>query len=312
MPGRAYCGEVIVADIGIPAEVWEEVQPVAHANEPALWLDALKHPSAAGHKYDRGHAVVFAGPLEKSGAARLSAMGALRGGAGLVTLAAGREALAGLLAQVTAIMLRACDDAADLKDVLDDRRLNAFVLGPGFGNAPKARAYAAAILAAGRALVLDADGISAFSDEPDALFQACRYLGAKAVLTPHDGEFKRLFPDLANDATLSKLDRACKAAQRSGAIVVLKGADTVIASPDGRAAINAAGTPWLATAGSGDVLAGIVAAQLAQGTPAFEAACAGVWMHGKAAEAFGPGLIAEDLPSMLPSVHAQMAALRGR
>lgn len=312
MPGRLHAGEVVVADIGIPEGVWQNVPAVAEANEPPLWLGELQHPSDAGHKYDRGHAVVLSGPLEKSGAARLSAIGALRGGAGLVTLAAPPAALAGLSAQVTAIMLRGCDDGRELAGLLEDERFNVFVLGPGFGDQGKARRFAELILKAGRRLVLDADGITAFGGEPDALFEMCRDRPAGAVLTPHAGEFKRLFPDLAGEAAPQKLDAAHAAAERAGAVVVYKGADTVIAAPDGRAAINATGTPWLATAGTGDVLAGILAAQLAQGTPPFEAACAGVWMHGRAAELFGPGLISEDLPGMLPRVHAEIARLRRR
>lgn len=311
MPGRLHVGELIVAEIGIPDRVWVEVPTPADANEPMLWLDRLRHPSSAGHKYDRGHAVVFAGPLEKSGAARLAAAAALRGGAGLVTLLGQRDALAGLSAQVTAIMLRGCDGEGDLATLLEDTRFNAFVLGPGFGDAGRARAFATMVLQAGRHLVLDADGISAFAEEPDRLFTHSKASEADIVLTPHAGEFKRLFPEIAADPSLSKLDAAQAASLVSGAVIVSKGADTVIAAPDGRAAINATGTPWLATAGTGDVLAGIVAAQLAQGTPTFEAACAGVWMHGRAAELFGPGLISEDLPQMLPRVHAELGALRG-
>ncbi len=311
MPGRLHVGELIVAEIGIPDRVWAEVPTPADANEPMLWLDRLRHPSSAGHKYDRGHAVVFAGPLEKSGAARLAAAAALRGGAGLVTLLGQRDALAGLSAQVTAIMLRGCDGEGDLATLLEDTRFNAFVLGPGFGDAGRARAFATMVLQAGRHLVLDADGISAFAEEPDRLFTHSKTSEAGIVLTPHAGEFKRLFPEIAADPSLSKLDAAQAASLVSGAVIVSKGADTVIAAPDGRAAINATGTPWLATAGTGDVLAGIVAAQLAQGTPTFEAACAGVWMHGRAAELFGPGLISEDLPQMLPRVHAELGALRG-
>lgn len=310
MPGREYCGQVIVADIGIPQDVWSRVPAVAVANEPASWLDSLAHPSMAGHKYDRGHAVVFAGPIEKGGAARLSAISALRGGAGLVTLAAPHNALAGLSVQVTALMLRGCGSSDDLRTLLEDERFNAFVLGPGFGDADRAQAFAELVLERDRAIVLDADAITAFAGAPETVFRLCRSRPGRAVLTPHGGEFRRLFPDLANDASLSKLRAAQSAAERAGAVVVSKGADTVIASPDGRAAINATGTPWLATAGTGDVLAGIIAAQLAQGTHAFEAACAGVWMHGRAAENFGPGLISEDLPRMLPRVHAELAALR--
>jgi hydroxyethylthiazole kinase-like uncharacterized protein yjeF len=311
MPGRLHTGELIVAEIGIPDGVWADVPAPADANEPALWLDQLRHPSSAGHKYDRGHAVVFAGPLEKSGAARLAAAAALRGGAGLVTLLGKRDALAGLSAQVTAIMLRGCDGESDLAALLEDTRFNAFVLGPGFGDAAKARVFARMILRAGRRLVLDADGISAFAPEPEHLFTECHESEGGVVLTPHAGEFRRLFPEIAADPSLSKLDAAQAASRASGAVVVSKGADTVIVTPDGRAAIDATGTPWLATAGTGDVLAGIIAAQLAQGTPTFEAACAGVWMHGRAAEFFGPGLISEDLPQMLPRVHAELSAMRG-
>ncbi|MEC5290252.1 NAD(P)H-hydrate dehydratase [Aurantimonas sp. C2-6-R+9] len=310
-PGRSLCGPTIVADIGIPATVLDAIAPMIFANEPALWMDALKRPPIAGHKYDRGHAVVFSGGATRTGAARLAATAALRGGAGLVTIFSPGAALMANAAHLTAIMLRRCDDEAALGERLEDSRFNAFVLGPGFGVGERARCFASAVLAAGRRLVLDADGITAFADDPDTLFAAARAGGKGAsalVLTPHDGEFKRLFPDIA-DRHASKLERARVAATRAGAIIVLKGRDTVIAAPDGRAAINATGTPWLATAGTGDVLAGLVAAQLAQGTPSFEAACAAVWMHGRAAELFGPGLISEDLPAMLPKVHRQLEAL---
>ena len=313
-PGRSHCGEVVVADIGISAEVLGEIGPRAFENGPALWRERLVLPIEAGHKYDRGHAVVFSGGASQTGAARLAATAALRAGAGLVTVFSPASAIMVNAAHLTAVMLKRCEDAAELGERLGDERLNAFVLGPGFGAGENARAYAKAVLAAGRRLVLDADGITAFQDDPAALFEAASEAGrarkegeSALVLTPHAGEFKRLFPDLAAADDLSKLDRARQAAARSGAVVVLKGRDTVIAAPDGRAAINASGTPWLATAGTGDVLTGIVAAQLAQRTASFEAAAAGVWMHGKAAEAFGPGLIAEDLPAMLPRVFAELA-----
>ena len=312
-PGRSHCGETIVADIGIPTNVLEEIAPKTFENRPALWRSALVLPSEAGHKYDRGHAVVFSGSASQTGAARMAATAALRAGAGLVTVFSPANAILVNAAHLTAVMLKRCGDAAELQERLADGRLNAFVLGPDFGAGEGARAYAAAVLAAGRRLVLDADGITAFQDEKEALFEIAREAAFKQtdgepalVLTPHAGEFKRLFPDLAEAGDLSKLDRARQAAARSNAVVVLKGRDTVIAAPDGCAAINASGTSWLATAGTGDVLTGIIAAQLAQRTPSFEAAAAGVWMHGKAAEAFGPGLIAEDLPNMLPKVLAEL------
>ncbi|WP_206456268.1 NAD(P)H-hydrate dehydratase [Aurantimonas marina] len=315
-PGRSLCGRTIVADIGIPATVLDVIAPTTFANEPALWMDALARLSDAGHKYDRGHAVVFSGGATQTGAARLAATAALRGGAGLVTVFSPGSALMANAAHLTAIMLKRCDDEKALREHLEDARFDAFVLGPGFGVGERARSFAQAVLEAGRRLVLDADGISAFADDPDSLFAAAHAAGKRAsaynrpalVLTPHEGEFKRLFPDIA-DRHGSKLERARAAANRAGAIIVLKGRDTAIAEPAGRAAINATGTPWLATAGTGDVLAGLVAAQLAQGTPGFEAACAAVWMHGRAAELFGSGLISEDLPAMLPKVHQELHGL---
>jgi hydroxyethylthiazole kinase-like uncharacterized protein yjeF len=306
-PGRSLCGEMVVADIGIADGVLATIRPKTFANEPALWADARPTPSADGHKYDRGHAVVFSGGATTSGAARLAAMAALRAGAGLVTVFAPPSALMVNAAHLTAIMLKRCANTAALQSALEDARLSAFVLGPGFGVGEAARDYALAVLSARRALVLDADGITAFADAAEALFSAIRAAASPVVLTPHQGEFARLFPDIAADGALSKLAKARKAAERAGCIVILKGADTVIAAPDGQAAINATGTPHLATAGSGDVLAGIVAGLLAQKMPAFEAAAAGVWMHGRAAELFGPGLIAEDLPGLLPKVLAELS-----
>ncbi|NDV88176.1 NAD(P)H-hydrate dehydratase [Aurantimonas aggregata] len=315
-PGRSLCGRTIVADIGIGPAVLDRIAPQTFANEPDLWLSDYRSPADAGHKYDRGHAVVFSGGPSQTGAARLAALAALRGGAGLVTLFAPASAMMVNAMHLTAVMLKRCNDADELATLIEDARFNAFVLGPGFGVGETARSFATAILEKGRRLVLDADGISSFREAPDALFAAAgegaRLQGPAEpllLLTPHEGEFKRLFPDIAADCSLSKLDRARAAARRAGAIVVLKGRDTVIAAPDGRAAINANGTPWLATAGTGDVLAGIVAAQLAQGMPSFAAACVGVWMHGRVAELFGPGLISEDLPAMLSKVHIELQAL---
>lgn len=305
-PGRTHCGRIVVVDIGIDSEVLDILVPDTFANGPNLWSIRFPRPAAAGHKFDRGHAVVFSGSATKSGAARLSAMASLRVGAGLVTLASPPSALMVNASHATAIMLRRCTIPDDLEDLLSDERLDTFVLGPGFGIGAGARAVAAAILAARRAIVLDADGITSFAEAPDMLFGLiCDHRG-DVVLTPHAGEFSRLFPDIASDAQLSKLDRARRAAGRSGAVVVLKGSDTVIAAPDGRAAINETGTPYLATAGSGDVLTGLIAGLRSQGMPSFEAACAGVWMHGRAAEHFGPGLISEDLPHLIPRVLGEL------
>jgi hydroxyethylthiazole kinase-like uncharacterized protein yjeF len=223
------------------------------------------------------------------------------------------NALAVNAMHLTSIMLRKTDDRDELDAFLADRRPSAFVLGPGFGVGEKARAFAIAVMASQAGvggLVLDADGITSFREAPEELFAAAANAMPALVLTPHDGEFARLFPDLAADERLSKPDRARQAAARAHGVVVAKGPDTVIAAPDGRAAVNANGAPWLATAGSGDVLAGLAAGLLAQGMPAFEAACAAVWMHAEAGARFGPGLIAEDLPRALVPVLAELVAMR--
>jgi NAD(P)H-hydrate epimerase len=228
----------------------------------------------------------------------------LRIGAGLVTIASPRDALLVNAAQSTAIMVRQADGAAELAALLADARKNAVLLGPGAGVGEGLRALVLAALASATAVVLDADALTSFAGDADTLFSAIKSRAAPVVLTPHDGEFARLFGPLGEG---SKLDLARAAAKRSGAILVLKGADTVVAAPGGRASINATTSPWLATAGTGDVLAGMVAGLLAQRMAAFEAACAAVWMHGAAARALGPGLIAEDLPEMLPEVLADLS-----
>jgi hydroxyethylthiazole kinase-like uncharacterized protein yjeF len=304
LPGRLHCGTVIVADIGIPASVLERIKPMTFVNAPELWGPTFQIPRLDGHKYARGHAVVVSGSLTHSGAARLAARGALRAGAGLVTIASPREALAVNAAATLAIMVRAADGARELDALLQDRRLNAVLLGPGGGIGEGTRAQVLTALAGHRAVVLDADALTSFADEPQPLFSAIRARGAAStVLTPHDGEFARLFklyPDIVD--VPSKLEKVIAAARTSGAVVLLKGADSVVAAPDGRAAIAENAPPWLATAGSGDVLAGMIAGLLAQGMPTFEAACAGVWLHGEAANEHGPGLISEDLPEVLPAV----------
>jgi hydroxyethylthiazole kinase-like uncharacterized protein yjeF len=299
LPGRAHCGEVRLADIGIPASVLAAIGPQVFANEPALWLAQFPWPKDESHKYARGHAVVVSGPVYSTGAARLGARGALRMGAGLVTVASPRDALQVNAAQLTAIMVREVDDARGLKSLLADRRKNAVLIGPGVGVGERTKEMVLAALASDAALVLDADALTSFAEDQGPLFAAIASRAGPVVLTPHDGEFARLFHDLAS---VPKLERARQAASRSGAIVALKGADTVVAAPDGRASINATASPWLATAGTGDVLAGVILGLLAQGMPAFEGTSAAVWLHGAAAKDFGPGLIAEDLPEMLPKV----------
>ena len=310
MPGRLHCGHLALADIGIAPGVLDTIAPKTSLNVPALWPGVPPRPGLAGHKYARGHAVVVSGPLVQTGAARLCARGALRAGAGLVTVASPSDALPVLASALSALMTRVSDGAAALAALLGDVRKNAVALGPGLGVGAGTRAQVCAALAPSptgqqpRAVVLDADALVSFAAEPDALFAAIRAGGQAVVLTPHDGEFARLFPDLAKLG--SKLERTRAAAVASGAVVLLKGPDTVVAHPDGRASIAASEAPWLATAGSGDVLAGMVTGLLAQAVPTFEAASGAVWMHAEAARLFGPGLIAEDLPEMLPRVLATL------
>ena len=304
LPGRALCGRVRVADIGIPDEVLETVKPTTFANGPELWRAAFPVPTAAGHKYARGHAVVVSGGPWTSGAARLAARATLRAGAGLVTLACPREVLSLTAGSYAALMARPVEDAADLAGLLADQRFNAVLLGPGLGVGAATREKMAA--ASGRHLVLDADALTSFEGEAGAF--AHLVAGARsAVITPHDGEFARLFAGVEEVlGPPSKLARARAAARRIGAVVLLKGADTVVAAPDGRASIAENAPAYLATAGAGDVLAGLVTGLLAQGMPAFEAASAAVWLHGEAALAAGPGLIADDLPEALRTVYTRL------
>ena len=304
MPGRANCGRLRVADIGIDDSVLDDIRPMTFENIPRLWRGTFPVPQIDGHKYARGHAVVISGEIASTGAARLSARGALRAGAGLVTLASPREALAVNAAALTAVMVRAIDTVAELAEMLKDKRLNACVIGPGAGVGERTRSLVLAALGGKRTVVLDADALTSFADAPERLFEAIRSNPeAEVVLTPHEGEFPRLFSDMSNKSPLrSKLGRVRAAAERSGAVVLLKGPDTVVASPDGRASIALNAPPWLATAGSGDVLAGMIGGMLAQRVPCFEAACIAVWMHGEAGSEAGPGLIAEDLSEVLPAV----------
>lgn len=297
MPGRTLCGETEVFDIGIPGRIVVAASRHLRVNEPGIWRMSLPRAGAEAHKYGHGHLAVFSGGRLATGAARLSASAGLKAGAGLVTLLTPAEAADGNAAHLTAVMLRQIDNVAALRALVADPRFSAFVLGPGFGDFARARDYAMALR--DRPLVLDADGITAFRDKPQELFGAFADGPTRLVLTPHDGEFARIFPDIADDPGLSKVDKARQAAERSNAVVVLKGADTVIAAPDGRALINANAPPWLATAGSGDVLSGIIGAHLAQGMPAFEAAAAAVWRHGVAGQRAGGGLTAEDLINVL-------------
>lgn len=298
LPGRDRCGEVVVADIGIPPSVLETIRPYAFENSPLLWREVFPQPSAEAHKYTKGHAVVVSGPPHATGAARLAARGALRVGAGLVTVASPANAVLVNASHLTAIMLAAFRDAEGLAGLLADPRKNALALGPGLGLGEEAHALLDVAIGAGARLVLDADALTLTAAEPDAYLPRLKARASATVLTPHEGEFARLFGTPGG----SKLERARAAAEASGSVVVLKGADTVIAAPDGRAAINGNAGPELGTAGSGDVLAGMIGGLLAQGMDGFEAAAAGVWLHGEAGRRLGRGLIAEDLPEALPAV----------
>src|SRR5262249_24200364 len=308
----------------IPDRLIEEIGPSTFANRPALWLAQLPRPTIDAHKYLRGHAVVVSGPAESTGAARLAARGALRCGAGLVTLVGSPAATAVNATHTTAVMVKALGDDAALAEFLGDKRRTATLIGPGAGVAAATAASVLTALRAAPAAVLDADALPGFAGPSETgvratglgfvvrgpeeaaarerLFAAIKARAGGVVLTPHEGEFVRLFGALPG----SKLARARAAASVSGAVVVLKGADTVIAAPDGRAAINDNAPPWLATAGAGDVLAGFVAGLLAQHMAPFAAACAAAWLHGQCADLIGPGLIAEDLPEVLPRVLAKL------
>lgn len=314
LPGRARCGEILLADIGIPGAALDEIRPMLFENGPALWGARYPWPQPQGHKYARGHSVVVSGPAHATGAARMAARAALRVGAGLVSVASPLDAVAVNAAHLTAVMVKPFDGADGLGALLADRRFNAVVIGPGLGVGAATRALVGTVLASGARAVLDADALTSFRDDPAVLFRQFR--PGAVVLTPHDGEFERLFPGLLKEAP-SKAEAARAAAARSGAVVLLKGGDTVIARPPlngdgGWAAINADAPPTLATAGAGDVLSGLIGGLLAQGMAAEDAAAAAAWLHGDAAARFGPGLIAEDIPEMLPeSLAALKAGLQG-
>lgn len=296
------CGEIVVADIGIPVAALDEIKPTLFENGPAQW--AYPWPQPKGYKYSRGHCVVVSGPAHATGAARMAARAALRVGAGLVSVASPEDAVATNAAHLTAVMIKPFDGAGELSVLLKDERLNSVVIGPGCGTGKETKAMVAAVLATKAAVVLDADALTVFKDDPSALFKQVR---EPCVLTPHDGEFERIFPGLLKKSA-SRIDAARDAAKTAGCTVLLKGSDTVIAAPDGRAIVNTHSTPMLATAGSGDVLSGLIGGLMAQKLDSFKAAAMAAWLHGDAALRFGPGLIAEDLPELLPEV---LSALKG-
>ena len=302
MPGRSRAGRVVVADIGIPAGVLDDIGPRTFANVPALWERDFPWPRAEGHKYTRGHAVIAGGAV-MTGAGRLASWAARRSGAGLVTVASSPDALPYYSADAPGLLTLPFRTADEFMEILEDPRKNAVLIGPGGGVSRITHDIVLAAAAQGKSLVIDADALTAFESAPDELFAAVGNI--PCVMTPHEGEFSRLFK-----MTGDKLSRARKAAELSGAVILLKGADTIIAAPDGRAAINFNAPPTLATAGAGDVLAGTILGLIAQGMPVFESSCAAAWISGDAAADFGPGLVAEDIYQGIPASLARLLAVK--
>ncbi len=300
-PARSLMGEIRCVDIGIPASVVAAHDAGLRVNGPAEWLGRLPRRTAQGHKYSHGHALVLGGGATSTGAASMAAIAAARVGAGLVTVAAPRDALSLYAGHAPTLLTRPMENATDLAHLLADRRFNSILVGPAFGLGRQTLAMVERVLAADRPCVLDADALTALGRSGRPIHE--RKLPASAVLTPHDGEFERLF-QMAGD----RLERAGWAAASAGCVVLLKGADTVIAAPDGRARINATAPPNLATAGTGDVLAGLIVGLMAQGLPAFDAASAAAWLHARAAERCPTPMLATDLASRVPQVLGELAA----
>jgi ADP-dependent NAD(P)H-hydrate dehydratase / NAD(P)H-hydrate epimerase len=305
-PGRRLAGAIRLADIGIPEAALGPIAPKTFVNAPAIWGEALPRPNAASHKYARGAVLILSGSGHHTGAARLAARAALRAGAGIVSVASPPDAVAVNSVHLTAVMVAPFANAREFEALLADERRRAIVLGPGAGVGPTLRKLVAAALtrpAKQRTIVLDADALTSFAGDAERLAALIQRGGHQVVMTPHEGEFTKLFegaPGVRLDD--DKLTRARAAARLMGAVVLVKGADTVVAAPDGRATIGWDLPPWLATAGSGDVLAGLVTGLAAQDMLAFEAASAAVWLHGACGRVVGPGLIAEDLADALPQV----------
>lgn len=299
-PGRGLCGDTLVADIGTPASALEAIAPNTWENGPDLWLNGYPWPQPESYKYKRGEVLILGGEAI-TGASRMTAEAASRAGAGMVTLAAPAKVWNVYATSLINAIVCSFDGLRDFEVLLADKRRNVIAIGPGAGVGSSTRQFVFAALATRRAVVLDADALTSFAEAPEDLFQA---IAGPCVLTPHAGEFKRLF-HFEGD----KLQRTRSAARQSNAVVVLKGPDTVIAAPDGRAIINSNAPAQLATGGSGDVLTGFIAALLAQEMPPFQAAAAAVWLHGAAATEYGLGLVAEDLPKVLPRVLQKLKLL---
>lgn len=303
-PGRLQCGEIRLADIGIPEKVLETIKPTRFINFPSLWLKNWPELDYDIHKYRRGHAVVFSGHQSSTGAARLAAHAAARSGAGLVTIVSPEDALLVHEMHLTSIMLKEMGSDTEILNFLENRKVRSVILGPAFGSLERALSIIEAVLLKSKifTLVLDADALTAMAGKSEEIFALIKQSPVNVILTPHEGEFLRVFPSVARMEDLSRIEKAAKAATDSGSLVVYKGADTIIASPDGRLAVNVNGTPFLATAGAGDVLSGIIGGLSAQKMLPFEAACAGVFLHARCADHFGHGMIAEDIVSAIPLV----------
>jgi len=297
-PGSSFCGEIIVSDTGMEDSVLDDVFPSVAGNDPELWINLLPRPRPEQHKYDRGHVLIYGGP-EMTGATRMAARAVQRIGAGMVTLAAPRRVKQLYAVALESVLVKQAEDSTEWRELLSDKKKNAILIGPGAGVSEEKKQFVLEALSSRKACVLDADALTVFSGSPEVLFEA---LHPCCVLTPHEGEFARLFPSIAGKAEVDKISRTSAAAKTAGCVVLLKGSDTVIASPEGPAVVNHNAPPWLATAGAGDVLAGMIAGIMAQGVTPFTAAAAAAFIHGLAAAEFGPGLIAEDLVDKIPGV----------
>lgn len=295
LPGKEHCGSLKVAPIGVPCSILNSISCTNWENGPELWADLLAWPNPNTHKYQRGYAIITSGGAGSTGAARLAARAALRVGTGLVNVICPAEAILEFAAEIAAIIKHPCSGTDDFARILSDGRTTAVLVGPGNGVNDSTKELVLEARKRAKPCVLDADALNVFSASPEALFDI---IGSESILTPHDGEFARLFPDLKG----TRLERARSAAERCGSVVLLKGGDTVIASPNGHCVVNTQASPALATAGSGDVLAGIAVGLLAQSLPAFEAACAAAYIHGQTSMELGLGLVADDLVAVMPSV----------
>ena len=297
LPGKIKTGKLSIVQIGIPKKVFNNIKNLSkiYLNTMDLWKSHFPRPNEYDHKYSRGHLLVQSGDKFSTGASRLASLSALRVGAGIVTLASTDESAMINAAHLTSVMVKNINTKKDFIDFYNKRKVNAFLIGPGCGLTKYTKELSLVAIKTGLPVVLDADSISVFEDEPNELFSAIKKYNKNVILTPHEGEFKRIFKNSIG----SKISKASKASRESSAIIIYKGNDTIISSPNSHLAISDKTSPFLATAGSGDILAGICAGLLSQGMDAFMAACAGQWFHKKIGEISGPGMIADDMPGFI-------------